>query len=135
MILDLVFCGYLACVLVAAALVTRPLQPVPHAPDPLGPGAKFILRIDLLSPEAIGVATDTQPRGRTTVGGVLLWGGTVSIGVSTVVVLAALSRHLHHQGFAGLATLFGLFFVASLIPSGIPLRPPRSRSTALHGCE
>ena len=59
---------------------------------------------------------------RATAGGVLLWGGTVSIGASTVVVLAALSRHLHHQGFAGLATLFGLFFVASLIPSGIPLR-------------
>jgi hypothetical protein len=60
-------------------------------------------------------------RGSTT-GGLLLWGGTVSIGASTVIVLAALSRHLHHGGFAGLSTLFGLFFIASLIPSGVPLR-------------
>jgi hypothetical protein len=29
---------------------------------------------------------------------------------------------MHHRGFAGLSTLFGLLFVASLIPSGIPLR-------------
>lgn len=75
-------------------------------------------------PSAVDAPTPGQtPSGlRATAGGVLLWGGTVSIGASTVVVLAALSRHLHHQGFAGLATLFGLFFVASLIPSGIPLR-------------
>ena len=73
---------------------------------------------------AVDVAVQGQtPSGlRATAGGVLLWGGTVSIGASTVVVLAVLSRHLHHQGFAGLATLFGLFFVASLIPSGVPLR-------------
>ncbi len=51
-----------------------------------------------------------------------MWGGTVAIGVSTAVVLAVLSRHLHREGFTGLLTLFGLFFVASLIPSGIPLR-------------
>ncbi len=52
----------------------------------------------------------------------MLWGGTVSIGFSTVVLLAVLSRHFHHGGFARLSTLFGLFFVASLIPSGLPLR-------------
>jgi hypothetical protein len=46
----------------------------------------------------------------------------VAIGVSTVVLLAVLSRHLHHRGFTGLSTLFGLFFVASLIPAGIPFR-------------
>jgi hypothetical protein len=51
----------------------------------------------------------------------LLWAGTTSIGVSTVLILAVLSRH-HHQGFSGLSTLFSLFFIASLIPAGIPLR-------------
>jgi hypothetical protein len=68
--------------------------------------------------------TSSEPptRLRVTAGGLLLWGGTVSIGLSTVVLLAVLSRHLHHEGFAGLSTLFGLFFVASLIPSGFPLR-------------
>jgi len=62
------------------------------------------------------------PGMRITAGGLLLWGGTVSIGFSTVVLLAVLSRHLHHEGFAALSTLFGLFFVASLVTSGIPLR-------------
>lgn len=55
-------------------------------------------------------------------GGLLLWGGTISIGFSTVVLLAILSRHLHSRGFSNLSTLFGLFFIASLIPSGVPLR-------------
>ena len=59
-----------------------------------------------------------------------MWGGTVAIGVSTVILLAVLSRHLHREGFTGLLTLFGLFFVASLIPSGIPLR---SASLAVDG--
>ncbi len=59
---------------------------------------------------------------RATAKGMVLWAGTVSIGFSTVVLLAVLSRHLHHEGFAALSTLFGLFFVASLIPSGFPLR-------------
>ena len=61
------------------------------------------------------------PRSRATTGGLLLWAGTTSIGVSTVLILAVLSRH-HHQGFSGLSTLFSLFFIASLIPAGIPLR-------------
>jgi hypothetical protein len=61
-------------------------------------------------------------RRKATTGGILLWVGTTSIGVSTVVLLAVVSRHMHHHGFAGLSTLFGLLFVASLIPSGIPLR-------------
>ena len=78
-------------------------------------------------------------RAGTTTGGVLLWAGTTSIGVSTVLILAVLSRH-HHEGFSGLSTLFSLFFLASLIPAGVPLRsaalavdgakPPRL--TALH---
>jgi hypothetical protein len=51
----------------------------------------------------------------------LLWAGTTSIGVSTVLILAVLSRH-HHQGFSGLSTLFSLFFLASLVPAGVPLR-------------
>jgi hypothetical protein len=77
-------------------------------------------------------------RSGTTTGGLLLWAGTTSIGVSTVIILAVLSRH--HQGFSGLSTLFSLFFLASLIPAGVPLRaaalavdgaqPPRL--TALH---
>lgn len=54
--------------------------------------------------------------------GTMFWGGTVALGVSTVVLLAVLSRHLHHDGFAGLSALLGLLFVASLIPSGVPLR-------------
>ncbi len=61
-------------------------------------------------------------RRRTTAAGLLFWGATVSIGLSTVVLLAVMSRHLHREHFAGLSTLFGLFFVASLIPSGVPLR-------------
>ena len=60
--------------------------------------------------------------GTATAKGLVLWGGTVSIGFSTVVLLAVLSRHFHHDGFARLSSLFGLFFVASLIPSGFPLR-------------
>jgi hypothetical protein len=81
------------------------------------------------------------PRGlRITPGGLLLWAGTICIGISTVVLLAALSRHLHHEEFTGLSTLFGLFFVASLIPAGIPLRSaalavdgaPPMRMTAPH---
>jgi hypothetical protein len=59
---------------------------------------------------------------RVTAGGVLLWGGTVAVGLSTVVLLAVLSHRLHRQGFTGLSTLFALFFIASLIPSGVPLR-------------
>ena len=50
----------------------------------------------------------------------MLWGGTIAIGASTVVVVAVLSHHLHQKGFADVSTLFGLFFVASLIPSGVP---------------
>jgi hypothetical protein len=61
-------------------------------------------------------------RQKATTGGILLWVGTTSIGVSTVVLLAVVSRHMHHRGFAGLSTLFGLLFVASLVPSGVPLR-------------
>lgn len=97
-----------------------------HDPDadPWPPYSKAAFPGATTSEPEANVATPGQaPSGlRATAGGLLLWGGTVAIGVSTVVVLAALSRHLHHQGFAGLSTLFGLFFVASLIPSGIPLR-------------
>ena len=71
--------------------------------------------------EAVPTATAT-PRLRATAGGVLLWGGTVAVGISTVLLLAVLSHRFHHNGFTGLSTLFGLFFVASLIPSGVPLR-------------
>src|SRR5271157_5007147 len=45
---------------------------------------------------------------RVTTGGLLFWGGTVSVGLSTAVLLAVNSRHLHHQGFASLSTLIGL---------------------------
>ena len=62
-----------------------------------------------------------KPRSRATAGGLLLWAGTTSIGASTVLILAVLSRH-HHEGFSGLSTLFSLFFIASLIPAGVPLR-------------
>jgi hypothetical protein len=55
-------------------------------------------------------------------GGIVLWAGMVAVGVSTVVLLAVLSHHLHKQGFADLSALFGLLFIASLIPSGIPFR-------------
>lgn len=54
--------------------------------------------------------------------GALVWCGMVALGLSTVILLAVLSRHLHQQGFAGLSAVFGLLFIASLIPSGIPLR-------------
>jgi hypothetical protein len=68
------------------------------------------------------VAAAPQSRRRTTTGGLILWGGTISIGFSTVILLAILSRHIHHEGFSQLSSLFGLFFVGSLIPSGIPIR-------------
>ena len=55
-------------------------------------------------------------------GGALVWCGMVALGLSTVILLAVLSRQLHQQGFAGLSAVFGLLFIASLIPSGIPLR-------------
>ena len=72
--------------------------------------------------EAETEAEANQRRMGSTSGGLILWGGTTSFGVSTVVLLALLSRHLHQHGFSGLSTLFGLFFVASLIPSGVPLQ-------------
>jgi hypothetical protein len=83
---------------------------------------------------------EAPERLKITTGGLLLWAGTVSIGISTVVLLAILSHHFHRQGFTGLSALFGLFFVASLIPSGIPLRAaalavdgaPPMRMTAVH---
>jgi len=70
------------------------------------------------------------PRSAAT-GGLLLWAGTSAIGVSTVLLLAVFSRH-HHEDFSGLSTLFALFFVASLIPSGVPLR---SAALAIDGAE
>jgi len=74
-------------------------------------------------PDKTDVASTVRSRRRKiSLGGVLLWAGTVSLGISTVVLLAVLSRHLRREDFSGLSTLFGLFFVASLIPSGIPFR-------------
>ena len=48
-----------------------------------------------------------------------------------MLLLAVFSRH-HREGFSGLSTLFSLFFVASLIPSGVPLR---SAALAIDGAE
>ena len=91
------------------------------------------LRVPTPKGEVDDSTSDAVPSGlQVTTGGLLLWGGTVGIGVSTVVLLAVLSRHLHHEGFTGLATLFGLFFVASLIPSGFPLR---AAALAVDGAE
>jgi hypothetical protein len=55
-------------------------------------------------------------------GGMLLWGGTIAFGISTVVILAVLSRHPDRGSFVGLTALLGLSFVASLIPAGFQLR-------------
>jgi hypothetical protein len=49
----------------------------------------------------------------------MLWIGTLVLGLSTVVLLALLTRH---KSLAGVAALFGLSFVASLIPAGLQLR-------------
>ena len=54
-------------------------------------------------------------------GGIILWGATIAIGVSTAFLLAVLSRH-HAVSFASLSALLGLTFVISLIPSGVQLR-------------
>ena len=54
-------------------------------------------------------------------GSVVLWGGTVAIGMSTAVLLAILSRH-HSVRFTALSAILGLSFVISLIPSGVQLR-------------
>jgi hypothetical protein len=72
--------------------------------------------------EGQGVVAGLPPAGSVAGGGLLLWAGMVAVSVSTVVLLAVLSHHLHKQGFAGLSALFGVLFIASLIPSGIPLR-------------
>jgi hypothetical protein len=124
-------------------------------PDQLpSPGAEQSNEEGTNDAEVVGRGSFSQPREvapppenrrkptglKITAGGMLLWGGTIAIGLSTVVLLAVLSRHLHHEGFAGLSTLFGLFFVASLIPSGVPLRAaalavdgaPPMRMTLLH---
>jgi len=54
-------------------------------------------------------------------GSVVLWGGTVAIGMSTAILLALLSRH-HSVKFTALSAILGLSFVISLIPSGVQLR-------------
>jgi len=153
MIFDLIFCIYLAVVLLGAAVLTRPslqrvprLGPVPRLPPERsvratsGPGQKLPARDAPISADLIDMPPGAEVRGRITIGGLLLWGGTVSIGLSTVILLAVLSHHLHARGFAGLSTLFGLYFIASLIPSGVPLRAaalevdgaPPMRLTAMH---
>ena len=68
-----------------------------------------------------GARRAARPARSAATGGLLFWAGTSAIGVSTVLLLALFSRH-HREGFSGLSTLFALFFVASLIPSGVPLR-------------
>ena len=45
--------------------------------------------------------------------------GTLALGLSTVLLLALLTRH---RSLAGVAALLGLSFVASLIPAGLQLR-------------
>ena len=59
-------------------------------------------------------------RRRVAGGSIVLWGGTVAIGMSTAVLLAILSRH-HAVNFAALSAILGLSFVISLIPSGVQL--------------
>ena len=49
----------------------------------------------------------------------MLWVGTLALGLSTVLLLALLTRH---KSLAGVATLLGLAFVGSLIPAGLQLR-------------
>jgi len=66
--------------------------------------------------------SDHASRRRRMAGGsVVLWGGTVAIGMSTAVLLAILSRH-HSVRFTALSAILGLSFVISLIPSGVQLR-------------
>jgi hypothetical protein len=73
--------------------------------------------------ERDGQRSDHAPvrRRRVAGGSVVLWGGTVAIGMSTAVLLAILSRH-HSVNFAALSAILGLSFVISLIPSGVQLR-------------
>ena len=78
-----------------------------------------------------GARHAARPARSAATGGLLFWAGTSAIGVSTVLLLALFSRH-HREGFSGLSTLFALFFVASLIPSGVPLR---SAALAIDGAE
>jgi hypothetical protein len=52
-------------------------------------------------------------------GGFMLWVGTLAFGLSTVVLLALITRH---KSLASVAALLGLAFVASLIPAGLQLR-------------
>ena len=52
-------------------------------------------------------------------GGLMLWVGTLALGLSTILLLALLTRH---KSLAGVAALLGLSFVASLIPAGLQLR-------------
>ena len=52
-------------------------------------------------------------------GGFMLWVGTLAFGLSTVLLLALITRH---KSLASVAALLGLAFVASLIPAGLQLR-------------
>jgi hypothetical protein len=52
----------------------------------------------------------------------VLWVGTLLFGVSTVILLAALSRHQGKNGFVGLSALLGLAFAGSVLPAGLQLR-------------
>ena len=73
-------------------------------------------------PVVLAERRETAAAGRSLAsGGIILWGATIAIGVSTALLLAVLSRH-HAVSFASLSALLGLTFVISLIPSGVQLR-------------
>ena len=111
-----------------------------HSNERLHIGGRLRARARNFERRRVSGDTDGLQRLRHPTGAALLWIGTVSIGFSTVVLLALLSHHFHHEAFASLATLFSLFFIASLIPAGIPLRAaalevdgaPRMRWTSRH---
>jgi len=65
---------------------------------------------------------ETTNRARSALSGAWLWAGTVAFGLSTVALLATLSRHTGQSGFSDVAALLSLSFVVSLIPSGVQLR-------------
>ena len=67
------------------------------------------------------MSSQASRRRRMAGGSVVLWGGTVAIGMSTAILLAILSRH-HSVKFTALSAILGLSFVISLIPSGVQLR-------------
>lgn len=70
------------------------------------------------------------PRVRTRPGQVgLFWASSLTFGASSFAVLAVLARHVGPGQFAAATAVFGLVFVAAVVPSAVQLRAAALRGT------